>query len=139
MRQPVDFDRSLEELTGVIEGEPEDAPTPLVEWIRRSWKKPLSSLSNEEIGRLVAQQYGTPYILDLIWPKLRSDPLFEGRYYPGDVLSNLIRWTEGGWQNRPEYRAELLSLFERALQRPIEENEGFLESLGLSADNSGPN
>ena len=102
----------------------------------RSWKKPLSSLTDEEIGRLVVQGYGMPYILDLVWVKLQRDPLFEGSYYPGDVLSNLIRWEKENWKDRPEYEAELKSLYKRAIQRPIEEKDSFLESLGLPTDDS---
>ena len=122
-RKHSDFDRSLEDLTGLIEGDPDDAPTPLIGWIRRSWKKPLSNLTDEEVGRLIGQRCGIPYILDLVWIKLRRDPLFEGGYYPGDVLSNLIRWDENNWKDRPEYQAELQSLYERAIQRPIEEKD----------------
>ena len=133
-RKPIDFDRTLEELTGLIEGDPDDAPTPFVERIRRSWKKPLLSLSDEEIGQLIVQRYGLPHILDLVWPKLRRDPLFEGGYYPGDVLSNLIRWEKEHWKGRPEYEAELQDLYQRAIKRPIEEKRSFLESLDLSVD-----
>jgi len=138
-RKHSDFDRSLEDLTGLIEGDPDDAPTPLIGWIRRSWKKPLSNLTDEEVGRLIGQRCGIPYILDLVWIKLRRDPLFEGGYYPGDVLSNLIRWDENNWKDRPEYQAELQSLYERAIQRPIEEKDSFLESLGLPIDYSSSN
>jgi CDI immunity proteins len=135
-RKPIDFDQSLEKLTGLIEDDPDDAPTQLVEWIRRSWKKPVSRLTDEEIGRLIVQQYGIPYILDVVWPKLRGDPLFDGGYYPGDVLSSLIRWDKENWKERPEYKAELQSLYQRAIQRPLEEKDSFLESLGLPTDDS---
>ncbi|MFN3472754.1 MAG: contact-dependent growth inhibition system immunity protein [Blastomonas sp.] len=138
-RKLIDFDRSLEDLTGSIEGDPDDAPTPLVGWIRRSWQKPLASLTDEEIGRLIRQRYGIPYILDVAWTKLRCDPLFEGGHFPGDVLSNLIRSEKENWKDRPEYEAELKSLYERAIQRPIEEKDSFLESLGLPIDDSSSN
>ena len=88
-RSNTDLCKSLEELTGFDAGDPDDAPTPLVEAIIRSWKKPLSDLSHEEIGDLVIQQDGFPHVLDLVWPKLESDPLFDGGNYPGDVLSSL--------------------------------------------------
>ena len=52
-----DFSLSLEELTGLIEGDPQDAPTPMVAAIQRSWKKPLSELSDSEIGQLVVQHW----------------------------------------------------------------------------------
>ena len=126
-----DFSLSLEELTGVKEGDPEDAPTEMVAAIQRSWKKPLNKLSDDEIGRLVVQHYGYPYLLDLLWPKLKADPLFEGGYYPGDVLSNLIRAEADIWADRPDYKTELDALYRRALDRPDDESDAFRESLQL--------
>src|SRR5205814_1855820 len=120
-----DFSLSLEELKGLDAGDPADAPTHMVEAIIRSWKKPLSELSDEEIGRLVVQHDGYPYVLDLVWPKLEADPLFDGGYYPGDVLSNLIRAGSQIWTDRPEYKAGLDSPYQRALQRPLHENDAF--------------
>ena len=126
-----DFSLSLEELTGLKEGDPEGAPTPMVAAIQRSWKKPLSNLADDEVGRLVVQHYGYPYLLDLLWPKLTSDPLFDGGYYPGDVLSNLIRAGPNIWAERPDYKADLDELYRRALERPKDENDAFRQSLHL--------
>ena len=126
-----DFSLSLEDLTGLKEGDPDDAPTPMIAAIQRSWKKPLNELSNDEIGRLVVQHYGYPYLLDLLWPKLTADPQFDGGYYPGDVLSNLIRAKTDIWVDRPDYQAELDALYRRALDRPDDENDAFRESLQL--------
>jgi hypothetical protein len=100
--QGTDFTLSLEALTGLAEGDPEDAPTAMVAAIRRSWKKPLNQLSDSEIGELVVQHCGYPYVLDLLWPKLEADPLFDGGFYPGDVLSTsfvLIRAFGGTGRN----------------------------------------
>lgn len=129
--EQTDFSQSLEELTGRDAGDPERAPTPLVAWIIRSWRKPLATLSDEEIGRLVVQHDGYPYVLDLVWPKLEADPLFDGGYYPGDVLSNLIRSGREIWVDRPEYEARLPALYQMALDRPEDESDAFLESLQL--------
>lgn len=126
-----DLSLSLEELTGLKEGDPEDAPTPMVAAIMKSWKKPLNQLSDDEIGRLVVQHYGYPYLLDLVLPKLEADPLFDGGYYPGDVLSNLIRADPNIWVDRPNYKARLDALYRRALARPDDENDAFRETLQL--------
>ncbi|MBK8374038.1 MAG: hypothetical protein IPL18_03850 [Sphingomonadales bacterium] len=134
MMAQTDFSLSLELLTGIDVGDPEDlenAPTPLVRDILRSWKKPLCQLTDWEIGRLVAQHDGYPYVLDLVWPKLRVDPLFEGAYYPGDVLSLLIQADLEIWADRPGYKAELGILYHRALKRPAEENDTFRKTLNL--------
>lgn len=126
-----DLSLSLEQLFGLTPGNAEDAPTHMVAAIIKSWKKPLQELTDDEIGRLVVQHDGYPYVLDLVWPKLDQDPLFCGGYYPGDVLSNLIRAEPGVWAKRPEYRMALEALCRRALERSPDENEGFRESLGL--------
>ena len=126
-----DLTRSLEQLFGGDAGDPDQAPTFMVEAIIRSWKKPLATLTDEEIGRLVVQRDGYPYVLDLVWPKLEADPLFEGGYYPGDVLSNLIRAKPRIWDDRPQYQARLQHLYEQALSRPSNENDAFRDSLDL--------
>jgi len=131
-----DFSRSLEELTGFKEGDPKDAPTPMVAAIQRSWKKPLNELSDSEIGRLVVQHHGYPHLLDLVWPKLEADPLFDGGHYPGDVLSNLIQAAANIWADRPDYRAKLDDLYRRALGRPGDENDAFRETLELPSSPS---
>jgi len=131
-----DFSLSLEELTGFKLGDPEEAPTSMVAAIIESWKKPLDKLSDEEIGRVVVQNTGYPYLLDVLWPKLNADPLFDGGYYPGDVLSNLIRAETDIWVDRSSYKAELASLYRRALDSPIDDNDAFRESLKLIGSNS---
>ena len=129
--KPFDPSKTLEELTGLNAGNPEDAETPLVEWVIRSWKKPLRDLSDDEIGRLVVQRDGFPYVLDLVWPKLENDPLFDGGYYPGDVLSILIRCDPKFWDDRPDYQEQLRALYQRALERNFDENDAFRSSLDL--------
>jgi hypothetical protein len=131
-----DFSLSLEELTGLDAGDPDQAPTYMVEAIIRAWKKPLKDLSDEEIGRLVVQHDGYPYVLDLVWPKLENDPLFDGGYYPGDVLSNLIRADPKIWEDRPEYRSRLESLYREALERPVDDSSAFRETLHLPESDS---
>ena len=128
---PTDFSLSLEELTGLIEGDPREAPTPMVAAIQTSWKKPLAQLTAEEIGLLIVQMYGLPYILDLVFSKLEADPLYNGGHYPGDVLSNLIRAEPGVWDSRPNLKDRLPKLYQQALRRPLDENDAFRESLGL--------
>jgi hypothetical protein len=130
-----DLSRSLEQLTGSNVGDPEDpenAPTEMVQHILRSWKKPLYELTDYEIGDLVIQHYGYPYVLDLVWPRLEADPLYQGCNYPGDILSLLIRASAEIWTDRPEYRARLDALCQRALKRPLDENDMFRKTLGLS-------
>ena len=126
-----DLTKTLEQLTGLDVGDPDEAPTPMIEDLLRSWKKPLSELSNEEIGDLVIQHDGYPFVLDLVWRKLEADPLFDGGHYPGDVLSILIRAEPEVWLQRPEYQTALEGLYRRALDGPPDDVWGFRNSLGL--------
>ena len=123
------MDRTLEQLFGCEVGDPDDAPTSMVGNIWRSWKKPISDLTPEELGSLVVQRDGFPIVLDLVMPKLRADPLFDGGYYPGDVLSNLLRSPPEIWIDRPEYEAELAALEELALAAGEDTNHAFRKSL----------
>lgn len=132
--KPFDPTKTLEDLTGLRAGDPDVAETPLIEWVMRSWRKPLCDLSDDEIGRLVVQRDGFPYILDLVWPKLENNPLLDGGYYPGDILSSLIRCEPQVWAARPHYRAKLTSLYQRALNSEPEENEAFRASLDLPSE-----
>ena len=133
-RRPTDFSKSLDQLQGFRSCSPADGATQLVRDILASRQKPLAQLTSDEIGRLIVQLEGLPYILDLVFPRLEADPLLDDGYYPGDVLSNLIRAAPGTWTERPEYQAKLPELYRRALDRPIEEKDGFLDSLGLPHD-----
>ena len=129
-----DFLLTLEQLTNFDVGDPEDpenAPTPMIQDILRSWKKPMCQLTDWEIGELVVQHDGFPYVLDLVWSKLESNPLFEGGHYPGDVLSLLIRAEPEIWVDRPKYKVWLGTLYQRALDRPLDENDMFRETLDL--------
>jgi len=126
-----DFGRSLEQLNGWEPSDPTLAETPLVADVMRAGKKPLNQLSDYEIGMLVVQQYGYPYLLDLVWPKVEADPLFDGGYYPGDVLSNLIRGDASIWAGRQHYKDSLQALYQRALARPLDECGAFRDSLQL--------
>ncbi len=130
-RRQTDFSRSLEELTGWKYGDPKSAPTQMVEIIYQAWTKPLRQLTDMEIGILVGQFDGFPFVLDLVFPKLEADPLYECGYYPGYVLSKLIRGAPDIWNERPEYQAQLSALYRRALDRPLEESDAFRESLNL--------
>lgn len=126
-----DFSKTLEQLTGLCAGDPKDAPTSMVERVVRAWKKPLRDLSDDEVGDLVVQHDGYPFLLDLLWPKLLDNPLYDGGHYPGDVLSLLLRADESIWIALPEYRVSLNALFERALEMTTDDTCGFRGSLGL--------
>ncbi len=72
---------------------------------------------------------GFPFILDRVWPMLQQDPLHCFRHYEGDVLAKLLRASEDIWAGRPEYRAGLEGLKQRALAAPDYINDMFRDVL----------
>ena len=126
-----DFAKSLDDMENVDSGDPEDAPTPMIEKALRARKKPLSALRDDEIGLLVSQREGFPFILDLVMPMLEANPLFYARHFPGDLLSSLIGADQKVWNDRPDYRLALAQLYDRVVARPSEDSEAFFESLGI--------
>jgi hypothetical protein len=101
----------------------------MVETIICAGKKPLGTLSDEEIWFLISQETGLPFILDLVWPMLERDPLHCFLHYEGDVLAKLLGADEVVWAARPEYRARLEGLKLRALAAPDYLNDKFREVL----------
>lgn len=124
-----DTSKTLEQLTVRDWGEPASAPTHMVRTIICAGKKPLATLNGEEIWLLVSQQEGMPFILDLVWPLVVRDPLSCFDKYEGDVLLSLLKAPEAIWAKRPEYRAELEGLKQRALAAPDTVNGIFRQTL----------
>jgi hypothetical protein len=128
---PTDFDLSLQALEASDWGEPRSGDTWMVKTIHALRRKPLRSLTDEELRLAVNQQVGVPFILDLAFQRLAKEPLLEGSHYPGDILSALIRADPSIWTDRPHLRKELSSLYRRALDAPADVNDTFREFLSL--------
>ncbi|WP_150129678.1 contact-dependent growth inhibition system immunity protein [Bosea sp. RAC05] len=116
-------------MTGTDVGSVDEASTNMVGDLIGAWKTPLDQLTGREIRLLISQQDGYPYVLDLVWPMLEDDPLLEAEFYPGDILSSLMRADDTAWRDRPNYKRRLKALYERALRRPDDETEALRESL----------
>lgn len=126
-----DFNLSLQALEVSDWGEPDADDTHMVKRIYALRRKPLHSLSNDELRLAVSQAVGVPFILDLALERVSSAPLLDGGCYPGDILSALIRADESVWNERPNLREMLPELYRQALDAPIDVNDAFRESLSL--------
>jgi hypothetical protein len=124
-----DATKTIEQFTGSDWGDPEEAPTGMIKTIIRAAKKPLATLSDEDIWFLISQGLGQPFILDLVLPILERDPLHCFLHYEGDVLARLLCAGEDVWTARPEYRAALDDLKQRALAGPDYTNDMFRKVL----------
>jgi hypothetical protein len=130
-RDATNFDLSLQALEASDWGEPETDDTLMVKRIYSLRRKPLRSLSDDELRLAIGQEVGVPFILDLAFERLSNEPLLDGGCYPGDILSSLIRADQSIWAERPHLRESLAKLYSRALDAPPEVNDAFRESLAL--------
>ena len=73
-------------------------------------KKPLSELSNEEIRLLIGQKLGLKYLLPLAIDLLKTDPLIEVTFFPGDLLYQLLKLDFKDWIDNKEERDSLLKI-----------------------------
>jgi len=130
-----DFSRSLQELESSDWGDPKPDDTLMVRTLHALRRKPVSSLTDEELRLAVSQRVGESFVVLRAIERLEQDPLLQGDCYPGDILSALIRQTsEAVWDSAPQLKNKLTALYKRALARATEETESFRESLGLPPD-----
>jgi len=121
----------LEQLEGVIWDEPDQEDTLMVQRIHAIRKKPIGSLTDDELRLAVSQRVGIPFILDVAFQRLSDDPLLDADCYPGDFLSALIRAKDELWVERAYLRSQLVDLYAYAMAQPRDATASFRESLGL--------
>lgn len=137
--EATDFSLSLQELEESDWGKPEPGTTHMVRRCHSLRRKPLDQLTNDELRLALGQEIGIPYILDLAFQRLESNPLLEGGCFPGDILSNLIRARNEVWAERPALRVKLAQHFEFAMQQPEEVTGSFREFLDLPPEGDSVN
>ncbi|GJF33812.1 hypothetical protein KNE206_65120 [Kitasatospora sp. NE20-6] len=106
MTPPPDRTRSLDDLEGAWPAPPPGA-TRLVTAVHAARRRPVGDLSVEELRLLVGQNVGLPYVLPLAVAVLRDDPMAEGDFYPGDLLSAVVTRHPAVWAVFPDLRHAL--------------------------------
>src|SRR5262245_62623721 len=111
--------KTLDELEGVVWGEP-TFDSYLVTTCHRLRTKPVDEFSVEDLRIMIGQQIGLPHLMPLAIPVLEREPLAEGDFYPGDLLSNVIGAVE--WlRANPEWLARVIRVTERASAELVDE------------------
>lgn len=67
-------------------------------------RKPLSQFTTEDLRIMLGQQIAVPILLPMAVAVLLDDPFAEGDYYPGDLLSNVVRLPEQRWDGAEHLR-----------------------------------
>jgi hypothetical protein len=125
----VGFDRTkcLQELEHDDWGEPTFS-SHLVTTCHRLRRKPLSEFSVEDLRILIGQGIGLRFLMPLAIDRLEQEPLVEGDFYPGDLLTAVLRTDESFWAGHPECLKRARTIVRRvkdrapSLEQPVRES-----------------
>ena len=110
----MDDTRSIQELENDY-WEDFDFPTGLVEKCHAYRKIPVADLSTEQIRLLLGQRIGVRFLLPKAIKILQSNILAEGDFYPGDLLSNVLRLKKDDWEHNLVLQQQFDSLLTASL------------------------
>jgi len=111
--------KSLESLESDEWSDPE-SPSHLTTECHRLRKIPISEFSVENIRIMLSQDIGTKHLLPLALEVLEDDPLAEGDYYPGDLLSSVLNLPSELWNTEKVCASRVDTILESLQSIPAE-------------------
>ncbi|WP_433371355.1 contact-dependent growth inhibition system immunity protein [Actinoplanes sp. CA-142083] len=103
--------RSLEEIEESYWGDPPEDSTRLIRTVHELRHRPVGTLSVEDLRLLVSQDVGRDVVVPLALEVVEREPLAEGDFYPGDLLSALlVRVPAEYWLAHPGQTARLRAI-----------------------------
>ena len=105
--QPGGDDWSLEQIEGNVWGDPPSGATHLITTVHRLRRKPIGTLTAEDLRMLIAQRLGLDVLVPRALARLERDPLLEGDFYPGDVLVAALKLPVDYWARHLDQLARL--------------------------------
>jgi hypothetical protein len=114
--------KTLTELEGEDWGKP-GCDSPLMLECYELRKKPLDTLSIENLRVLIGQQIGLEYLIPVALDFLLENPLVQGDFYPGDLLNNVLMVNYLFWENNLDLKDKLDLIIQQALPVPPELEE----------------
>jgi hypothetical protein len=115
------FDRrkSLQELEQHDWGEPNFGSS-LVATCHRLRRKPLDQFTTEDLRIMIGQKIGLPFLIPLAVERMEVEPLAEGDFYPGDLLSAVLRAGTEFWSEHADSKQQIRQVAEQAYTRILD-------------------
>lgn len=110
--------RSLSQIEGKAWSVPDEDATRLMKTVHALRDVPLPDLTVEDIRILLSQREGVDVLTPVALDVLDSDPLVEGDFYPGDLLTALL-----GCHSRESDSTSLVDRIERLVERISEKGD----------------
>lgn len=121
---------TIEQLENSSWGEP-DYDSYVVRTVHALRRKPLESLSDEELRLALSQEVGFPWTVELALQRLEEDPFRSGDFGGADVLMRAMSLPAGFWDGQPALATRLRNLathVEAAISRVAHEDQQDLTS-----------
>jgi hypothetical protein len=106
--------RTIEQLEAAPWSDPSGEEPPHFRRCHALRRVPLEQLTPGDLRALITQDIGLKYLVPLALDLLKSDPMLEAEYYPGDLLCATMSISPGYWPKAPQEFAALTQLAERA-------------------------
>lgn len=118
----IDTNKSIEELENDYWGDPA-LDSYVITTCHKARKKPIRSLSNEEIRCLIGQKTGIKYLLPIAVGIVKKEPFIDITLFEGDLLLQLLRLDINDWKYNPnELQIFITIIFDNRSQIEISED-----------------
>ncbi|MFZ5829109.1 MAG: contact-dependent growth inhibition system immunity protein [Planctomycetota bacterium] len=88
----------------------------LVQSVHRLRNVPLGELTAGDLRLLIGQRVGLRHLVPVALDILAKEPLIEGTYYPGDLLSAIIKISAEFWETTSEMTSQAVAIARAALE-----------------------
>jgi CDI immunity proteins len=96
---------------------PPEIDTSLAQTVHRLRRVPLGQFAPADLGVMIGQGVGLPYLIPKALAVLDQDPFLETDYYPGDLLMMVFKVDDAFWQTMPDLRRQAVAILDVALDR----------------------
>src|SRR3569833_3127639 len=108
----VDETLTLEQIEDRHWGNPPADATRLIKTVYELRHKPLGIMHTEDLRVLLLQQESVDALVPVALTHLEQNPLAEGDFYPGDLLTAVLKIPQTYWQQHPDQRRRASSVIE---------------------------
>ncbi len=98
----VDESLTLEQIEDHRWGNPPADATRLIKTVYELRHKPIGSLDVEDLRVILLQKESLDVLVPLALTHLEQNPLAEGDFYPGDLLTTVLKIPQAYWQQHPD-------------------------------------
>lgn len=98
---------TIQQIEALDWGDPPADSSALVRRCTALRRKPLDRYTAEDLRIMLGQRESVPILLPLAVDMLAENPLAEGDFYPGDLLTTVLTLPSSTWTNLPDERQRL--------------------------------